>query len=130
MPFKMLAEIPQALPTVLLQPLAALLREASCGDIKTAWENATAAIRLYAPKTETELRFAVRTLMFDIQANQAAAQAAAQTGDVAAPLNQPIRARSSAISMTRKAGKAERRLNECRAARLAALAAESANKME
>lgn len=109
----MLADIPQALLKILIQPLAALLFDASDGDMKTAWDNAIASVKLYAPKSETEIRLAIRTLMFNIQANQAAAQAS----DPSTPAPAAIRIRGGAVALIREADKAERRLNELRAAR-------------
>jgi hypothetical protein len=109
----MLADIPQALLKVLIQPLAALLFDASDNDVKVAWENAIASVKLYAPKSETEVRLAIRTLILNIQANQAAAQAS----DPSTPAPQAIRTRSGAVSLIREADKAERRLNQLRAAR-------------
>ena len=61
-----------------------------------------------------ELRLAARIVAFNLQAGEALAQAA----DPEMPLNRVLRLRTGAVSLTREADKAERRLEKLREARL------------
>ena len=110
----MLAQIPHPLLKVLILPLATLLYEACGEDMKAAWENAIASVKLFEPKSQQEVCAAIRILIFNIQANQAAAQASTQglSPSLAA------RIRTGANVLARQADKAEHRLQQLRASRL------------
>jgi hypothetical protein len=110
----MLAQIPHPLLKVLILPLATLLYEAAGEDMKAAWENAIESVKLFEPRSQQEVCAAIRTLIFNIQANQAAAQAS--TPGLSPSL--AARIRTGANVLARQADKAEHRLQQLRAARL------------
>lgn len=107
-------DLPDALVKAVLRPLAALLHGAAGNDPAAAWSAAVRTIESYAPRTEVELRLAVRIVTFSIQAGEAVAQAGAPE----MPLLRAIRLRAGAVALSREAEKAERRLEKLRAARL------------
>jgi hypothetical protein len=108
-----LADLPEAFLQTILHQIALLLLEGAGGDMEAARHAAALTIGSYAPRTETELRLAARIISFSLQAGEALAQAA----DPEMPLNRVLRLRTGAVSLTREAEKAERRLEKRREAR-------------
>jgi hypothetical protein len=97
----------------IIQQIAMHLLAACNGDLEAARKSASDAFGCYKPETELELRLAARVIGFSLQANEALAQAA----DPGMPLLHQIRLRSGAVSLSREADKAERRLQKLQAAR-------------
>src|ERR1700757_4157862 len=94
--------------------IALLLLEGAGGDMETARHAAAATLSTYDPQTEAELRLAARIISFSLQAGGALAQAA----DPEMPLTRVLRLRTGAVSLSREAEKAERRLEKLREERL------------
>lgn len=108
-----LTDLPQALLTAMIRPLATLLRPAAGDDTAVAWDAAIRTVLLQDPYDIAELRLIVRVETFSLQA----AEAAAQAGQADIPPQRAIRLRSGAVALSREAEKAERRLEKLRAAR-------------
>ena len=112
------ADLPEALLKTILHQIAILLLDGAGGNMEAAWSAAASTLRAYDPQTEQELRLAARVLSFSLQACEALAQAA----DPAMPLTRILRLRTGAVSLSREAEKAERRLEQLRAAPLHSIA--------
>src|SRR6185437_2151128 len=97
----------------ILHQVALLLLQGAGGDMEAAHRAAAAALSAYDPRTEAELRLAARIISFSLQAIEALAQAA----DPEIPLTRVLRLRTGAVSLSREAEKAERRLEQLREAR-------------
>ncbi len=105
-----LADLPEAFLQTILHQIAQLLLEGAGGDMDTARHAAAATLSAYDPQTEAELRLAARIIGFSLQAGEALAQAA----DPDMPLTRVLRLRTGAVSLSREAEKAERRLEKLR----------------
>jgi hypothetical protein len=112
-----LADLPEALLQTILHQIATLLLQGAGGDMEAARHAAAATLSTYDPQTEPELRLAARVVSFSLQAGEALAQAA----DPDMPLTRVLRLRTGAVSLSREAEKAERRLEKRREARLLGL---------
>jgi hypothetical protein len=108
-----LTDLPEALLQTILHQIALLLLEGAGGDMDTARQAAAGTLSTYDPRTEAELRLAARIISFSLQAGEALAQAA----DPEMPLARVLRLRTGAVSLSREAEKAERRLEKLREAR-------------
>jgi len=109
-----LFDLPEALIQTILHQIACLLLQGAGGNMEAARQAAATMLRVHAPLTEQELRLAARIVAFSLQAGEALAQAA----DPEMPINRVLRLRNGAVSLTREADKAERRLEKLREARL------------
>ncbi|HVY18224.1 MAG TPA: hypothetical protein VHB27_23600, partial [Rhodopila sp.] len=107
-----ITELPAALLRTVLRHLAVLLLEGANGNHQEAWEAAEALILGHCPRTEAELHLIYRILAFNLQAGEALAQAVQPD----MPLNRVLRLRSGAVALAREVAKAERRLEQLRAA--------------
>ena len=94
----------------ILTHLAALFLN---GDPIAARQAAAEMLEAYHPRTDDERRLAAQIVAFSFQSLQALGQAA--TPDL--PLTRVLRLRSGAVSLTREAEKAERRLEQLQKAR-------------
>jgi hypothetical protein len=108
------ADLPEALLKTILHQIAILLLDGAGGDMEAAWAAAASTLRAYDPQTEQEVRLAAQIVAFSLQACEALAQAA----DPDMPLTRILRLRTGAVSLSREAEKAERRLEKLREARL------------
>lgn len=102
-----------ALLETILAPLTALFLLGAAGDAVAARQAASQMLAACHPETEDEVRLAAKIVGFSLQALQALGQAA--TPDM--PLTRVLRLRSGAVSLSRAAEKAERRLEQLRKAR-------------
>ena len=116
-----LADLPEAFLQTILHQIALLLLEGAGGDMDAARHAAAATLSAYDPQTEAEIRLAARIISFSLQAGEALAQAA----DLEMPLTRVLRLRTGAVSLSREAEKAERRLEKLRDARPHAVAEEA-----
>jgi hypothetical protein len=102
--------LPQTLPAAILETiltrLAASFLTGAGGDIDAARHAATQMLLAYHPGTADELRLAANIIGFSFQALEALSQAAAPD----MPVTRCLRLRGSAVSLSREAAKAERRL--------------------
>src|SRR6185437_14488857 len=105
----------------ILHQVALLLLQGAGGDMEAAHRAAAAALSAYDPRTEAELRLAARVISFSLQSLEALGQAA----DPEMPLTRVLRLRTGAVSLSREAEKAERRLEKLREARLQGLPEEA-----
>ncbi|HET6608685.1 MAG TPA: hypothetical protein VFG62_18565 [Rhodopila sp.] len=105
-----LANLPEAFLQTILHQIALLLLQGAGGDMEAARQAAMATLAAYHPRTEIELRLAARIISFNLQALGALAQAA----DPDMPLTRVLRLRTGAVSLSREAEKAERRLEKLR----------------
>ena len=106
-------------PTVLetiLTHLALLFLTAAAGDPAAARAAAAQALAAYHAQTEEELRLASEILSFSLHALEALGQAA----DRELSLNRILRLRGSAVSLSREAHTAQRKLDQLQRARTAA----------
>ncbi len=108
-----LADLPEAFLQTILHQVALLLLQGAGGDMEVARHAAAGTLSAYDPRTEAELRLAARIISFSLQAGEALAQAA----DPEMPLTRVLRLRTGAVSLSREAEKAERRLEKLREAR-------------
>jgi hypothetical protein len=109
-----LADLPEAFLQTILHQIALLLLEGAGGDMDAARHAAAATLSAYDPQTEAEIRLAARIISFSLQAGEALAQAA----DPEMSLTRVLRLRTGAVSLSREAEKAERRLEKLREERL------------
>ena len=105
--------IPAALLETILLRLATLLLPGANGDMEAARQAAIHTLAAYHPQTEDELRLAANIVCFGLQALEALAQASGPD----LPITRVLRLRGSAVSLSREAGKAERRLDQLKTAR-------------
>src|ERR1700722_13377330 len=108
-----LAGLPEAFLQTILHQIALLLLQGAGGDMDAARHAAAGTLSAYDPRTEAELRLAARIISFSLQAGEALAQAA----DPEMKLTHVLRLRTGAVSLSREAEKAERRLEKLREAR-------------
>jgi hypothetical protein len=104
MPFP--TTLPAAILDTILTHLAAFFLTGAAGDPTTARHAAAQMLAAYHPQTEDELRLAASIIGFSFQALEALAQSAAPN----LPITRILRLRGSAVSLSREAHKAERRL--------------------
>jgi hypothetical protein len=97
----------------LLGRLALLFLSGADNDPTAARHAASHMLAAYNAETDNELRLAANVISFSFHALEALSQAA--TPDM--PLNKILRLRGSAVSLSREANKAERRLDQLQAAR-------------
>lgn len=118
--------LPTTLPAAILETilirLAGLFLAGAGGDISAARHAASHMLAAYHPGTEDELRVAANIVIFSFQALEALGQAAAPD----MPLTRILRLRSGAVSLSREAAKAERRLTELQKARRQAVTVQPA----
>jgi hypothetical protein len=100
------------LETVLIR-LAALFLTGAGGDITAARQAALQMLGAYRPETEDELLLAANIIGFGLHALEALGQAS--TPDLS--LTRVLRLRGSAVSLSREAAKAQRRLDQPQKAR-------------
>jgi hypothetical protein len=105
-----LADLPEALLRTVLHQIALLLLNGAGGDMEAARQAAAVTLSAYAPRTEVELHLAARIVSFSLQSLEALAQAA----NPEMPLTRVLRLRTGAVSLSREAEKAERRLEKLR----------------
>jgi hypothetical protein len=105
-----IADLPEAFLQTILHQIALLLLPGAGGDMEAARQAAAVTLSAYDPRTEAELRLAARIVSFSLQALEALAQAA----DPEMPLARVLRLRTGAVSLSREAEKAERRLEKLR----------------
>jgi hypothetical protein len=114
--------LPAAILETILARLATLFLIGAGGDSIAARHAASHMLAAYHPETEDELRLAANIICFSFQGLEALAQAAAP--DLS--LTRILRLRGGAVSLSREATKAERRLGQLQKARQQALPAPSA----
>jgi hypothetical protein len=101
------ANIAPALLDTVLGRLALLFLSAAAGDPAAARHAASCMLGAYNVETEEELRLAADTVSFSFYALEALSQAA----DPELSLNQVLRLRGSAVSLSRESHKSKRELN-------------------
>jgi hypothetical protein len=117
--------LPEAILETVLNGLAAVFLAAVNSDADAARHAAARMLDVYRPQTEDELRLAANIIAFSFQALSALGQAAA----LDLPVDRALRLNASAVSLSREAAKAERRLVQLRKARQPPIQAQSsANK--
>ncbi len=104
------ATLPAAILETILTHLAALFLTGAGGDPTAARHAVAQMLGAYHPQTEDELRLAAKIVGFSFHALEALGQAAAPD----MPITRVLRLRSSAVSASREASKAERRLTQLR----------------
>jgi hypothetical protein len=109
------ATLPAAILETILGRLALLFLAGAAGDMAAARDAATQMLAAYHPETENELRLAAEIVSFSLHALEALGQAS--TPDMS--LTKVLRLRSGAVSLSREAHKAERRLEQLQKARRA-----------
>jgi hypothetical protein len=102
------ATLPPAILETILTGLATLFLAGAGGDLAAARHAASHMLAAYRAETEDEARLAANIVSFSFQALAALAQAAAP--DI--PITRILRLRSGAVSLSREAHKAERRLTQ------------------
>jgi hypothetical protein len=105
--------LPAGIVETILTRLAAIFLTGALGDIDAARHAATQMLLAYHPETTDELRLAANIVGFSFQALEALGQAAAPD----LPLTRILRLRGGAVSLSREAAKAERRLGQLQQAR-------------
>ena len=103
---------PAILDTV-LGHLALIFLAATGGDLKAARDAANQMLAAYHPQTPAELNLAAAIISFSAQALEALGQSAAPD----LPLTRVLRLRGSAVSLSREAHKAQRKLDQLQKAR-------------
>jgi hypothetical protein len=98
--------LPAAILETILTHLAVLFLTGAGGDPAAARHAAAQMLGAYHPQTEDQLRLAANIVGFSFHALEALGQAAAPD----LPLTRVLRLRGSAVSLSREAAKAERRL--------------------
>jgi hypothetical protein len=118
--------LPTTFPTAILETvltrLAPLFLIGARGDTTAARDAAAQMLAAYHPETVDQLRLAAKIVGFSFQALEALSQAA--TPDM--PLTRTLRLRSGAVSLSREAAKAERRLGQLQTARQQPIQAQQA----
>ena len=103
---------PAILETILGR-LAILFLTGAGGDLSAARQAAQQMLANYHPETEDELRLAAEIISFGFHALEALSQAAEPTMS----LNQKLRLRGSAVSLSRESHKSQRKLDQLQNAR-------------
>ena len=110
------AAITPAILDTVLGHLAPHFLTSTNGDLPAARHAASHVLVAYNVETEEELRLAAEIVSFGFHALEALGEAAA--ADL--PVNKTLRLRGSAVSLSREAHKAQRKLDQLQRARLAA----------
>jgi hypothetical protein len=118
--------LPAAILETILIHLGALFLAGAAGDPIAARQAAAHMLGAYHPETEEELRLAANIVGFSFHALEALGQAAAPD----MPLTRVLRLRGSAVSLSREAAKAERRLTQLRNSPQQDIVAQPEPKME
>jgi hypothetical protein len=122
-PAALAASLPSAILKTVLLRLAVLFLSGTGGNLIEARHAASQMLAAYHPETEDELRLAAEIISFSLHALEALSQAA----DPEMSLNQKLRLRGSAVSLSRESHKCQRRLDQLQKARLTGIPAEPAN---
>jgi hypothetical protein len=112
-----MSTLPAAILETILTHLTTLFLQGAGGDPEAARLAASQMLDAYHPETTDELRLAANIISFSFQALEALAQAA--TPDIS--LTRILRLRGSAVSLSREAAKAERRLTQLQKTRQQAI---------
>ena len=113
--------LPQAILETILTRLAGLFLIGAGGDTTAARHAAAQMLAAYHPQTEDELCLAASIVSFSFQSLEALGQAT--TPDM--PLTRILRLRGGAVTLSREADKARRRLDQLQKARQQGLPAET-----
>jgi hypothetical protein len=105
---------PDVILETILDHLATLFLAGAHGNIQAARQAAATMLAAYGPQTEDEHRLAAQIISFGFHALEALSQATMPE----MPLNRILRLRGSAVSLSREAEKAQRRLDRLQQARL------------
>lgn len=105
---------PAILETI-LNRLAILFLAGAGGDLDAARHAAQQMLANYCPETENEFRLAAEIISFGFHALEALSQAA----DPTLSLNQKLRLRGSAVSLSRESHKSQQKLDQLQNARRA-----------
>jgi hypothetical protein len=114
--------VPAAILETILTHLAALFLTGAAGDLTAARDAAARMLGAHHPETEDELRLAATVTAFSFNALEALSQASVP--DI--PISRVLRLRGSAVSLSREAQKAERRLDQLQTARQQGIPAQQA----
>jgi hypothetical protein len=112
--------LPAAILATILGHLARLFLTGAGGDLIAAGHAANQMLTAFHPETEGELRLAAEIISFSFHALEALSQAA----DPDMSLNQKLRLRGSAVSLSRQSHKSERKLDQLQKARRAGIPTE------
>jgi hypothetical protein len=104
---------PHAILDTILGRLAPLFSTGAAGDTANAHQAAAQMLASYHPETHDELRLAANIIGFSLHALEALSQAAAPDMN----LTRVLRLRGGAVSLSRAAEKAQRRLDQLQKAR-------------
>jgi hypothetical protein len=110
------AAITPAILDTILGHLAPHFLSSTNGDLPAARHAASHVLVAYNVETEEELRLAAEIVSFGFHALEALGEAAAPD----LPMNKALRLRGSAVSLSREAHKAQRKLDQLQRARLTA----------
>ena len=105
--------LPAAILDTVLGRLAVLFLTGAAGDLLTARDAARQMLAAYHPATPDELHLAAEIISFSAHALEALGQAASP--DLS--LNQKLRLRGSAVSLSRESHKSQRKLDQLQKAR-------------
>ena len=109
--------LPAAILATILNRLARLFLTGANGDLPTARHAASQMLAAYHPQTEDELSLAAEIISFAFHALDALSQAA----DPDLSLNQKLRLRGSAVSLSRESHKSHRKLDQLQKTRRAGI---------
>jgi hypothetical protein len=109
----LVTQLPAAILDTILGRLALLFLTGAAGDLIAAHHAARQMLTAYHPETEDELRLAAEIISFSLHALEALSQAAGS--DLS--LNQKLRLRGSAVSLSRESHKSQRKLDQLQKAR-------------
>ena len=109
--------LPAVILATILARLARLFLTGANGDQTTARHAASQMLAAYHPETEDELRLAAEIIGFAFHVLDALSQAA----DPGMSLNQKLRLRGSAVSLSRESHKSQRKLDQLQKARRAGI---------
>jgi hypothetical protein len=118
--------LPAGILETILIHLALLFLTGAAGNPIAARQAAAHMLDAYHPETEEQLRLAANIVGFSFHALEALGQAAAPD----MPLTRVLRLRGSAVSLSREAAKAERRLTQLRNSLQQDIVAQPEPKME
>jgi hypothetical protein len=109
----LVTQLPAAILDTILGRLAFLFLTGAAGDLVAAHHAARQMLIAYHPETEDELCLAAEIISFSLHALEALSQAAGS--DLS--LNQELRLRGSAVSLSRESHKSQRKLDQLQKAR-------------
>jgi hypothetical protein len=110
--------LPAVILATILARLARLFLTGAGGDLNAARNAASQMLAAYHPETEDELSLAAEVISFAFHALDALSQAA----DPDMSLNQKLRLRGSAVSLSRESHKSQRKLDQLQKARRTGIA--------